>query len=298
MVVLVPPVVPMLAQAAESMPGPATLRGGLAFEQKFDGHRAILFTPSRPGGPVLLQTRRGALIQDRFPDLIAAADQLPAGLVLDGELLVWDTVAERLSFEGLQRRAASRRTAADLAVSLPAFFVVFDVLQQDGREVMDLPYPERRRRIETLFAARGLTALWTLCPMTTDPGKAREWLETWTDVSGVEGLVVKGMETRYLPGFRGWTKVHRRDSTEAVVGAVTGTLTRPQVLILGRLDADGRLHPVGRTVPLRPEQPRQVSEHLVAAEAGTRRKGCGSPRRGAAVTSSTRCWCGPSRSRR
>ncbi|MFD6941262.1 hypothetical protein ACFWAP_34555 [Streptomyces goshikiensis] len=68
----------------------------------------MLFTASVPGGGVLLQTRRGSLIQDRFPDLIAAAaEQLPAGLVLDGELLVWDIEAGALSFEGLQRRAAA-----------------------------------------------------------------------------------------------------------------------------------------------------------------------------------------------
>ncbi|MER7764151.1 hypothetical protein [Streptomyces sp. NPDC097619] len=52
------------------------------------------------------------------------------------------------------------------------------------------------------------------------------------------------------------------------MGAVTGTLTRPAVLVLGRPDADGGLHPVGRTVPLRPEQSRQVGEHLVAADPG------------------------------
>ncbi|GHB83837.1 hypothetical protein GCM10010347_63420 [Streptomyces cirratus] len=44
-----------------------------------------------------MQTRRGTLIQDRFPDLVAAG-QLPDGLVLDGELVVWDTAASRLSF--------------------------------------------------------------------------------------------------------------------------------------------------------------------------------------------------------
>ncbi|MER5774114.1 hypothetical protein ABT144_07455 [Streptomyces sp. NPDC002039] len=68
-------------------------------EEEDDGHRAILFTPTGPGGRVLLQTRRGALVQDRFPDLVAAAEeQLPGGLVLDGELLVWDPEAGRLSF--------------------------------------------------------------------------------------------------------------------------------------------------------------------------------------------------------
>ncbi|MFI1280977.1 hypothetical protein ACH4U5_09480 [Streptomyces sp. NPDC020858] len=37
-----PPVEPMLAQAAEAVPGPAGLRAGVAYEQKLDGHRALL----------------------------------------------------------------------------------------------------------------------------------------------------------------------------------------------------------------------------------------------------------------
>ncbi|WP_235441330.1 ATP-dependent DNA ligase [Streptomyces sp. Mg1] len=266
--VLQPPVQPMLAQAAETIPPPGARRE-LAYEQKFDGHRMLVFTPPGPGGRVLLQTRRGALVQDRFPDLVAAAEQLPHGLVLDGEALVWNSEAGTLSFEGLQRRAsASSRTAAALAARLPAYFVAFDILQADGTELLTLPYRERRRRLEVLFAARELTAPWTLCPMTTDVAKAREWLESWADVSGVEGILVKGMNQRYLPNFRGWTKIRRRDTAEAVIGAITGTLIRPQLLVLGRHDAAGRLRTIGRTVPLRPEQARQVSEHLASTEPG------------------------------
>ncbi|MFJ3206064.1 hypothetical protein [Streptomyces sp. NPDC086989] len=119
--VLRPPVEPMLAQAAESVPGPAALRAGVAYEQKLDGHRTLLFTPAGAGGAVLVQTRRGALVQDRWPDLVAAAEQLPHGLVLDGELVVWDTEEGRLSFEALQRRAATRaRGARALAARWPA----------------------------------------------------------------------------------------------------------------------------------------------------------------------------------
>ncbi|MFI6006088.1 hypothetical protein ACIA98_37885 [Streptomyces sp. NPDC051366] len=40
--------------------------------------------------------------------------------------------------------------------------------------------------------------------MTTDLAKACEWLESWTDVSGVEGIVVKGMYQPYRPSARGW----------------------------------------------------------------------------------------------
>ncbi|MFD9622902.1 ATP-dependent DNA ligase [Streptomyces virginiae] len=150
----------------------------------------------------------------------------------------------------------------------PAYFVAFDLLQHDGQELLTRPYAERRALLENLFSEHVLTAPWTLCPMTTDLSKAREWLESWTHVSGVEGILIKPLNSRYLPGYRGWTKTRRRDTTEAIVGAITGTLTRLQLLVLGRHDETGRLRPVGRIVSLRPDAARQVAEYLTAAAPG------------------------------
>ncbi|MFD0267803.1 hypothetical protein ACFVGY_14600 [Streptomyces sp. NPDC127106] len=67
---------------------------------------------------MLVQTRSGALVQDRWSDLVAAAEeQLPHDLVLDGELVVWAAEAGRLlSFEALQRRAAARARGAPALV--------------------------------------------------------------------------------------------------------------------------------------------------------------------------------------
>lgn len=263
---LQPPVEPMLAQAVEAVPGPGVL-GDLAFEQKFDGYRALLFTPTGEGGRLLVQTRRGQHIQDRFPDLVAAAGQLPDGLVLDGELVVWDTKEGRLTFEGLQRRTADRgRAAGKLAVALPAYFIAFDILQQDGIELLHHPYRRRRLRLEALFTERRLSVPWTLCPMTTDLVKAERWLESRTEIPGIEGIVVKAMNQPYRPGHRGWYKLRRRDTTEAIIGAITGTTIRPQVLLLGRRDPRGELRPIGRTAPLRPEAARLVAGNLRPAD--------------------------------
>ncbi|MFH8894319.1 hypothetical protein [Streptomyces sp. NPDC017949] len=110
--------------------------------------------------------------------------------------------------------------------------MAFDVLQADGIELITLPYKERRRRLEVLFASRGLTAPWTLCPMTTDLAEAREWLETWTDVSGVEGLVIKNMNQRYLPRARGWEKIRHSENVDADVIGFTGTAARPRHLVV------------------------------------------------------------------
>ncbi|MFF3863384.1 hypothetical protein [Streptomyces sp. NPDC002209] len=60
----------------------------------------------------------------------------------------------------------------------------------------------------------------------------------------------------------------RRDTTEAAIGAVTGTLIRPQLLVLGGHDQAGRLRAVGRTALLRPDVSHHVGEHLAAAGPG------------------------------
>ncbi|MFI9585880.1 hypothetical protein ACIHCQ_29460 [Streptomyces sp. NPDC052236] len=67
-----------------------------------------------------------------------------------------------------------------------------------------------------------------------------------------------------MSGARGWFKV-RRQTTEAVIGAITGTLARPQLLVLGRYDAEGQLRAVGRTTPLKPTAARQLADHLTEA---------------------------------
>jgi ATP-dependent DNA ligase len=265
--VLRPPVEPMLAQARDAVPAPGALPGELRFQPKFDGYRAIVFTPWPTSGPLLVQSRRGSLLQSRFPDLVDAAADLPDGLVLDGELVVW--VQEKMSFEALQRRAVSGgRTATRLAKEMPAHFIAFDLLQLDGEELLHVPYGERRAQLEQLFIDRGLHAPWTLCPETTDLATAQEWLTSWTQVPGVEGLVIRGSGQRYLPGARALYKVRRRDTTEAVIGAITGTVRRPQTLVLGRIDAAGALRPVGRSTPLRPDAARDLAERMTLARPG------------------------------
>ncbi|WP_329046778.1 ATP-dependent DNA ligase [Streptomyces sp. NBC_01422] len=259
-----PTIEPMLAQARETIPHPGAVPGGMAVEPKFDGFRALLYTPADAGQPTLIQSRRGAMYQARFPDLVAAADQLPRNLVLDGELAVLEH--GQLSFPALQRRAAAVRNAKTLAAALPAHFIAFDVLQAEGQELLDEPYARRRQILEALFADHRLTPPWTLCPSTSDLAVAEEWLHEWTDVPGIEGVVVKSLTGRYRPGVRGsWYKVRRRETTEAIIGGVTGSLRRPHVLLVGRYTGEGHLRLVGKTVPLTTAAAREVAGQLTAA---------------------------------
>ncbi|WP_078899591.1 MULTISPECIES: hypothetical protein [Streptomyces] len=80
--------------------------------------------------------------------------------------------------------------------------------------------------------------------MTTDPAVAVPWL-VWT-TAGLEGLCFKRLDEPYRP-VRSWRKYTVRVTTEAVVGAVTGSLAAPRTLPLGRYDRAGNLRYTGRS---------------------------------------------------
>lgn len=210
-----------LAAAVRTLPRGA----GLAYEPKFDGHRLVVL---RSEAGVVLQARSGRLVTTAFPDLAAAVRQLPAGTVLDGEVVVWH--AGRTDFALVQRRAAATAArAAVLAQTLPASYAAFDVLELAGLDVRGLPYERRRALLVELLLPLGPPL--QPVPMTTDPELAATWYET-LPASGIEGLVVKRLDQSYPGGRRGWTKLRHTNVRDAAVVGYTGTPRRPLALVL------------------------------------------------------------------
>lgn len=83
--VLRPPVEPMLAQAAEAIP-PTRPGAGVAYEQKFDGHRMVAVVEAET---VVLYARSGRVVTSAWMDLALEAHRdLRAGTVLDGEAVI------------------------------------------------------------------------------------------------------------------------------------------------------------------------------------------------------------------
>lgn len=68
-----------------------------------------------------------------------------------------------------------------------------------------------------------------LTPQTDDRAVAVTWMEDYgRAVVGIEGLVVKGKADPYQPDQRGWVKAKTRETVEALVGAVVGSLDAPR----------------------------------------------------------------------
>ncbi|MFM9700158.1 ATP-dependent DNA ligase [Streptomyces europaeiscabiei] len=229
-----------------------------------DGWRALV---SVEAGHIVLRSRRGTDLLASFPEIEAGSRQLPDATALDGELIVWES--ERLAFERLQGRLQRRGAgAARLAAEWPAHFVVFDLLHLAGTDTMAWPYRRRRAALQALFTDHRLTAPWALCPSTTEADTVNEWL-SWSAV-GLEGIVFKRLESRYEASVRGWRKYKVRETQEAIVGAITGPLTAPRTLLLGRYDKGGRLQYTGRTTAL-PQAAGRALTPLLAPAGGEHR---------------------------
>jgi bifunctional non-homologous end joining protein LigD len=127
--------------------------GDFAYEVKWDGFRAIVSTE----GPLRVRSRRGWDMTEH----VGFLSQLPVHAVLDGELVALDHDGKP-DFPQLCECVLMRRSAS------PLTFVAFDVLRVDGRNVMGLPYRERREILEQF----GLEGRSWKTPQAFDDGAA------------------------------------------------------------------------------------------------------------------------------
>ena len=175
------------------------------FEVKWDGYRAISYVA---GSEVEMRSRRGNDFTEKFERV---AKEIPKALktpdcVLDGEVCALDE-AGRASFSEMQQ----------LKPSTPLVYYVFDLLEVDGKPVVDLPVEERRSRLEKLLDRRNRTV--RLSEFFDDGvalyGAAKE--------QGLEGIVAKRAGSAYAVGkrTRDWLKIKAKGDQELVIAGYT-----------------------------------------------------------------------------
>jgi len=225
----------MEARVREELPS-----GGWAYEPKWDGFRMVAW-----GGEIRMDSRNHRPLLRYFPELAPALEQLPAGTVVDGEVVYvregrtdFDILSQRIHPAESRIRMLSRET--------PAQLVAFDLLADDGEDLHQAPYQERRRRLQALVGA--LEAPWHLTPATEDLATARRWAVEF-DSAGCDGIVAKRLDGPYVEGKREMVKVKLRRTIDAVVGGyrIHKLGDRVGSLLLGLYDPAGQLHFVGHT---------------------------------------------------
>ncbi|WP_236580857.1 non-homologous end-joining DNA ligase [Rhodococcus sp. T7] len=245
-----------------------------AAEIKYDGCRLLASTGGR-ADPVLW-SRNLNVVTSSYPELVEALADAFGGrrrVVLDGEVVAL-AADGRPSFGRLQRRLNVVRPSAVLRRQVTVNFFVFDLLVLDGKDVMSVPYLDRRSALAELAPSHGAglpvqaPPHWLGLSADTMLGVARE--------TGMEGCVFKKISSIYLPGkrTRSWVKTLVRQRTSAVViGWIAGGGAQRNVvgsLVLGAYDTEGVLRHIGHvgtgfTASMR----RQLRDQLATLERPT-----------------------------
>ena len=217
-------------------------RQNWALEMKWDGVRALAYIER---GQVRLVSRTERDITVAYPELARLGSATPhKQLLLDGEIVVFgDEGWPR--FEALQPRmhVSSASAAAQLARQTPVTYLVFDLLQLDGMTLFELAYAERRSVLEDLGIAG---AYWQTPP--AFPGEDFDAVLAVSAGHGMEGIVAKRLDSKYLPGARTdhWRKIKNVRRQEVIVaGYKPGQGNRAgQVgsLLIGVNDAAGLIY--------------------------------------------------------
>jgi len=194
---------PMLAQPLDEAELSGLDPAAFAAEWKWDGIRVQAAAGLAPGGHRVarLYSRTGEDVSAAFPDLLEILDFDAA---IDGELLiVRDGRVE--PFAVLQQRLNRKSVTPKLIAEFPAHIRAYDILAEAGEDLRPLPFAARRARLAAFVAGLAIPAIdlsplvpfdgWeNLADVRADPAAAG------ADAEAVEGLMLKRLDSPYLPG--------------------------------------------------------------------------------------------------
>src|SRR6266481_628651 len=195
----------MLAHAIEDADFQNLNAADFIAEWKWDGIRvqAVSGRDGRGHMVARLYSRSGEDITKSFPDLLPSL-HLPGAI--DGELLVLRDGRVQ-TFNVLQQRLNRKNVSPQLVKQYPIHLRAYDLLGDDSNDLRELPFVERRARLETfvkrlddpridLSSTIAFDNWDTLAAARKDPAGAG----AGDDSEAVEGVMLKRRDAAYLPG--------------------------------------------------------------------------------------------------
>ncbi len=228
------PLRPMAAERLKTLGEILEKHGTSALEYKYDGLRIQAHVSADPNVPVKLFSRRLEDLTDQFPDVQQQLREAFRGTsaIVEGECVAVDPEGRMRPFQDISRRrgrktglgedarqesslAEGATTATTVMDEVPVAVYLFDCMA-DGQAILDLPYMDRRARIESIFALNPRVQLSTMEVCDDEAGMESFFQRAVAD--GAEGVMCKALDAPYKAGNRGfdWIKF-KTDYTEELV---------------------------------------------------------------------------------
>ena len=173
-------------------------------EWKWDGIRGELIQRE---DQLFVWSRGEELMTEKFPEYQALKDRLPAGTVLDGEIIGLTTDSSEtgthfvvLPFAALQTRIGRKNVTKKQLNEVPAGFIAYDLLEYGGVDWRQRPLHERREQLEKVVRTADHPLL-QLSPVIA----FRDWEELaaarlQSRERGSEGIMLKKLTSLYQVG--------------------------------------------------------------------------------------------------
>lgn len=185
-------------------------------------------------------TRNMENITYMFPEIADLAKYTSAkSMIIDSEAIGYDPKTnELLPFQETITRKR-KHDIKDTAKKVPIKFFVFDLLELDGRSLIDLPIEKRKEMLSRVLRENPLFVI-TFNIVTSDPVELREYHEKQLEL-GFEGAVIKKTGGKYQSGRKGWNWVKIKE-TEGTTGKLSDTL---DMVVLGYYFGKGKRTSLG-----------------------------------------------------
>lgn len=204
------PIDPMAPIAQETVP----TGDQWGYQLKWDGVRIIAVIDH---GTVTLYSRQGLIKNATYPDLVERLRQLKGTYIVDGEAVVFDPDVQRPVFQKVLQRERMVKSSGAAAAKYPITYVLFDLLELDGRSYLHHTYRDRFEKLRSLFPDKS-DALFV-----TDLYPDWEGLWAWVVQHGWEGIISKNMDSPYVSGkkHKDWFKKKTKQIYTVDILAVT-----------------------------------------------------------------------------
>ena len=209
----------------------------VAAEPKYDGTRLqIHFSKKRKF--VATFTRNLENTTQMFPDLTQAVfkEVKAKEAILDGEAIGFNPKTGKfLPFQETIKRKRKYGIGAK-AKEIPLKFFCFDILFKDGRDLLKLPFSQRRQILAASLASSNKTILLSPQIVTDSPTELRRYHHEQIQ-KGLEGVMIKKWQAPYDPGRRGFTWVKFKQEKSKKGGGLADTL---DCLVMGYYKGRGK----------------------------------------------------------
>ena len=182
------------------------------FEIKWDGFRAISYIKEK----FSVKSRNEKELKYNFPEL-SELTKLASNLVVDGEIVVMSE--GKPDFQALLERGQSVSTGEIQRQTQrsPATYIVFDILEKDGKPLTKLPLMERKKILKDTLK-EGSHVL--LSDFIEEQGEA--YFKLVLD-KGLEGVMAKKKDSPYEEGLRtgSWLKIKKLKTCDCIIFGYT-----------------------------------------------------------------------------